>query len=69
MKGRITMGIGRRPLGRLRRLTPGEHTQSKGVLANRSGPSYRLLGFFLTNLEEKDVHFQWVGSKLVCVLV
>lgn len=32
------MGIGRRPLGRLRRLTPGENTHSKGVLANRSFP-------------------------------
>lgn len=32
------MGIGRRPLGRLRRLTPDEDTHSKGVLANRSFP-------------------------------
>lgn len=63
------MGIGRRPLGRLRRLTPGEHTQRKQVLANRSEPSYRLLGFSLTNLKEKDVHFWWVGSKLVCMLL
>lgn len=38
MKGRITMGIGRRPLGRLRRLTPDKDTHSKGVLANRSVP-------------------------------
>lgn len=38
MKGRITMGIGRRPLGRLRRLTPDEDTHSKRALANRSLP-------------------------------
>lgn len=32
------MGIGRRPLGRLRRLTPNEDTHRKGFLANRSVP-------------------------------
>lgn len=58
------MGIGRRPLGRLRRLTPKEDTH-KGVLENRSVPRGMLLPAVPFSYKfGGNVQFRWVSSML-----